>query len=575
MEANKKKITDIFTGSRLLKVPFFQRSYVWKKEQWERLLLDMEYISKVYGCNEHGYFLGSIIFKQMLCPVSNVSDIRTIIDGQQRLTTIAIFLKVLYLLNNQDSKFRRKFFLEDDESVAIDHSNSDKADFEKILKLESVQNVSGGGGIVAAYNYFKENIIVEKYDIDAILKNVLFVLIDLGADEDEQLIFDTINSLGVRLTTGELLKNYFFRDGESAIERYKKYWWDAFENGQECVDYWSRKMTTGRIKKDFSETFFYCYLQIKIQDRLLNIDSDKKKIFRRIEGLFANYKQLINDYKIDENTLVKEITNYGKIFRDAFPSNIVEKELPAEPCINRIAFIIFVLDVATLFPYIMYVKKNVRDEQEQNKIFEYLESYIIRRFICDCKTNNYSDFFSENLIGQEIKTYESLKEYVERKSTDASLAMPSDEKVMNCLLTTKYSQNKRPLGILYLLESRLRADKKESLKLRFYSEYSLEHLMPVKWKKWPLCEGFDEEQREDYIKTLGNLAMITGTLNATISNSVWKDKLAGKAGHEGLKTYGIGLYTLKNALNKDSWDENTIKERAEELGKEIVKIWKM
>ena len=117
MEANKKKITDIFTGSRLLKVPFFQRSYVWTVEQWQRLLEDMEYISNVYKENEHGYFLGSIIFKQCLCPTSNVSDIRTIIDGQQRLTTIAIFLKVLYLLNNSDGKFRRKFFLEDDEII--------------------------------------------------------------------------------------------------------------------------------------------------------------------------------------------------------------------------------------------------------------------------------------------------------------------------------------------------------------------------------------------------------------------------------------------------------------------------
>ena len=574
MEAGKKKITEIFTSSRLLKIPFFQRSYVWKEDEWKRLLEDMVYITKEYGQNEQGFFLGSIIFKQELCPTSNISDIRTIIDGQQRLTTIVIFLKVLYLLNGENAKFRRKFFLDDDETISIEHSNTDKKDFEKILKLESLQEVEGKGGIIDAYNYFREHIDAEKVDVNSILKNVLFVLIDLSPAEDEQLIFDTINSLGVRLTTGELLKNYFFRTGAADISKFKKYWQDVFEEDQECVSYWTNKMTTGRIKKDFSETFFYCFLQIKIQEASLKLDSDKKKIYRRIEGLFNNYKQLIKDCKINEDSFIKEIASYGKIFKKAFPSDIAERELPSKPCIERIAFIIFVLDVATLFPYVMYVKKNVHTEQEQNKIYEYLESYIIRRFICNCETNNYSDLFSENLIGQGIKTYESLKDYIERKPAGASLAMPSDEKVQEKLLETEYGQNKRPLGILYLLESRLRSEKKEALKLRMFSDYSLEHLMPVKWKKWPLCEGFSEEQREKYINTLGNLAMIPGTLNTSISNSIWKEKLTGKNGHEGLKVYGTGLRTLKSALTKDSWDENTIKERAKELGEAIIKVWK-
>lgn len=48
-----------------------------------------------------------------------------------------------------------------------------------------------------------------KMDIMAIIMNTQFVRIDLDADEDEQQIFDTINSLGVNLTTSELLKNFF------------------------------------------------------------------------------------------------------------------------------------------------------------------------------------------------------------------------------------------------------------------------------------------------------------------------------------------------------------------------------
>ena len=55
-----------------------------------------------------------------------------------------------------------------------------------------------------------EHIDESKLDIMTIFVNTQFVRIDLDADEDEQQIFDTINSLGVNLTTSELLKNYFF-----------------------------------------------------------------------------------------------------------------------------------------------------------------------------------------------------------------------------------------------------------------------------------------------------------------------------------------------------------------------------
>ena len=42
MDAGKKTINEIFNGSRILEIPFFQRAYVWDEPQWERLLDDIE-----------------------------------------------------------------------------------------------------------------------------------------------------------------------------------------------------------------------------------------------------------------------------------------------------------------------------------------------------------------------------------------------------------------------------------------------------------------------------------------------------------------------------------------------------
>ena len=92
MDAGKKKINDILNGNRQLIIPFFQRSYVWEKDLWERFLESMEQVSQ----KGKEYFLGSVILKQMPTSTSStVGDVRTVIDGQQRLTTLALFLKVL------------------------------------------------------------------------------------------------------------------------------------------------------------------------------------------------------------------------------------------------------------------------------------------------------------------------------------------------------------------------------------------------------------------------------------------------------------------------------------------------
>lgn len=60
MEAGKRTINEIFNGSRLLEIPFFQRSYVWEESQWERLLEDVEMVSST----NRPYFMGAVILKQ-------------------------------------------------------------------------------------------------------------------------------------------------------------------------------------------------------------------------------------------------------------------------------------------------------------------------------------------------------------------------------------------------------------------------------------------------------------------------------------------------------------------------------
>ena len=138
------------------------------------------------------------------------------------------------------------------------------------------------------------NIDETKMDIMKILMNTQFVRIDLDANEDEQQIFDTINSLGVNLTTSELLKNYFF--SRETISEYQEKWESVFEKDDDTKIYWDTEIETGRIKRAMIDIFFDSYFQLFIQDKKYNISNEDKIMYARVDNLAQSYQHFINNY---------------------------------------------------------------------------------------------------------------------------------------------------------------------------------------------------------------------------------------------------------------------------------------
>lgn len=204
MDAHKALIKNIFDGGTLIEVPLFQRAYVWKEDLWERLLEDMKFVSQT----NKPHFLGSIILKAGRKPKDEdmFTECKTVVDGQQRLTTFIIFLKVLCLKTNQQAYFDSTFKIIE-ETIALHHGKNDLIPFEKVINTttaEKMDNSAPSSTIIEAFNYYIENVDPKKLDRKRIVTNTQFVTIDLNENEDEQQIFNSINSLGVNLTTSEL-----------------------------------------------------------------------------------------------------------------------------------------------------------------------------------------------------------------------------------------------------------------------------------------------------------------------------------------------------------------------------------
>lgn len=573
MDAHKALITNIFNNSTLVEVPFFQRSYVWKEDLWARLLEDMEFVVKT----KKPHFLGSIILKEGRKPKQgeNFADCRTIVDGQQRLTTFLIFMKVLCLKLKQTALFDCQFRIMG-QMIALRHGRNDIRAFEKIMSLdkaEKIDNPEPTSRIIGAFNYFVEHIDESKLDIMTIFVNTQFVRIDLDADEDEQQIFDTINSLGVNLTTSELLKNYFFN--RETVGEYDKKWADVFEKDADTKIYWDKEIETGRIKRAVIDIFFDSYFQLFIQDKKYNISNEDKLMYSRVDRLAQSYQHFINTYcDGNKNIVLDQMKDYAECFRSNLKPDQCEMSIPKEESIERINVVIFGLKNTTMIPYILYIAKNVQDKTELDKMYGILESYIMRRVVVHASTKNYNNLFTSLILNKVLDSQTLISRL--KGNGDATTYCPDDSELKIGFESSKLV-NLQSKGIIYLIESKIRPDNSSTALLGF-NNYSLEHLMPKKWRNnWGTCASEDEEKKRDSILlTLGNLAIIPQALNASIRDAAWNVKKIGKGQNKpGLLLCASGLCTLHNVLQKNIWDESEIENRADWLLTQAKNIWKI
>ena len=571
MDAQKAMITNIFNNSTLVEVPFFQRSYVWKEDLWSRLLEDMEFVVK----SKKPHFLGSIILKEGRKPQGGelFSSCKTVVDGQQRLTTFLIFMKVLCLKLNQTVLFDFQFRIMG-QGIALRHGRNDIEAFEKVMSMKeatAIDNPAPGSRIIEAFNFFVHHMDETKLDIMTIFTNTQFVKIDLNADEDEQQIFDTINSLGVNLTTSELLKNYFF--SRETVHEYESKWADVFEKDDEIKAYWDTQIETGRVKRALIDIFFDSYFQLFIQDKQYSISNEDKIMYARVDKLAQSYQHFISTYCYgNKNVVLRSMKEYALCFMRNFRPEQCAMSIPSVFCMERMNVVIFGLKNTTLIPYVLYLAKNVQDENERQKMYGILESYIMRRIVVHASTKNYNNLFT-SLILNGVLDSESLLSRL-KLGSDATTYVPDDEELQNGFVNSKLV-NLQSKGIIYLIESKIRPANSATVLLGF-NNYSLEHLMPKKWRNnWNPCES-DEiaKKRDSILLTMGNLAIIPQSLNASIRDAAWTVKKKGKGPNKpGLELCAGGLHTLQNVLEKDEWNEKEIESRASWLCDHAKSVW--
>lgn len=195
----------------------------------------------------------------------------------------------------------------------------------------------------------------------------------------------------------------------------------------------------------------------------------------------------------------------------------------------------------------------------------------MRRMVVHTSTKNYNNLFT-SLILNTVLDGEALLARL-RSSNDATTFIPDNEELKIGFEKSKLV-NLQSRGIIYLIESRERPDQSSTALLGF-DNYSLEHLMPKKWRNnWPACSTEeDARKRDSMLLTLGNLAIIPQSLNASIRDANWIIKKSGKGKRPGLDICAAGLITMYDVLQKEEWTENDIHNRAMTLYEQATMLW--
>ena len=544
-------------GETSFYIPVFQRNYTWDIENCQQLFSDLETIA----LTQREHFIGNIVY---VSTGTATEANYNIIDGQQRITSVMLFLKALHDLTD-DSKMQKQIrngYLmtsdEDDEvKVKLKQVEDDSSIFEKIIlhkefREDDYTPTEKESVIYRNYLFFRESISESEVTVSALFDAVskLEIIDVLLITEDPQEVFESMNSTGKNLTNTDLLRNYLLMALPHTTQEklYKKYWAKIQKN----------------VGADMMEQYMVHYLIMKRKSDSVNLRRRSAKVNKN--NLYDCYKLYFPpEDKKDNGTekLLSDMYRYSSVYRRIVnnSSGTTELDFAIRELIGELN-----ADQAAIF--LLYLL----DFQEQNNIpdsdmvtaVRAIISYVFRLRMF--KGSVSSQFFA--LAIQYFDRSEGDGTFVDRvwkalTSGQGSYRFPRDREFQNTFETKDVYLEFKPPFIRYILYKFERSITKEVVEP---ADTTIEHILPQDTKLWlsHLIEISDTEYQE-YMHKIGNLTLTK--LNAEISNSPFKNK------KEFYKTSNFSI-TRQLAEQKD-WDSNAIKIRCKDMAKKAVELWSL
>ena len=564
MKANETKVDKFLaTNETIFAIPVYQRNYDWTLLQCKQLLHDIIETGKNDKTNAH--FIGSIVYvHDDVYTASGLTEL-TIIDGQQRLTTITLIYIALYrlardldnqlLVNRIQKTYLINEFAPEEEKLKLKPTENNKEALRHILNSTDGEEFKGYSKIIENFDFFRSAINSENFEvIQRGLSKLIFVDIALDRQKDNpQRIFESLNSTGLELSQADLIRNYILmglsRTNQDRI--YKSYWEVIEKNAKDET-----------LNKTRVSEFIRDYLTLK-----------NKEIPNKGD-VYVKFKEKYPTSTIDELELVlTELKSLVKYYNKLTnPKNEPDKLIRTQlEYINR-------LEINVAFPFLMKVyedfSNDIIDKVTFISVLSTVQSFTFRRFILGLPTNALNKIFMG--LYDKVEPYNYLfsiqKSLLQRSGVQR---FPRNTETLNAL-KEKDVYNIKPKNRTYLLERLENFQNNEPVSIEGNSGITIEHIFPQNPDpKWKIILGADEYNliKENYLNTIGNLTLSGNNLK--LSNKPFLDKkVMNIDGKE--QGYNFSRLWLNRGLKeKIKWDKSEIEERANIISQRFINIWEI
>ena len=586
--------TDILTPKDLFQkevrytIPPFQRPYVWSQDdQWEPFWEDVRnvaenYLEELERSGNDGveaeqktspHFLGAVVLKQVPTAAKDI-DQREVIDGQQRVTTLQLLLDAIQqICEESDQPYLKRvarrlarLVTNDEELIGDDRlhifklwpTRGDREAFRHAMDNGLAVHDFEESLIVQAHEFFQLQVrkwlqdapgpIEPRIDaLEAATTSMLqMVVIDLGSQDDPNLIFETLNARGTPLEQSDLIKNFILsqeRDRKGDI-------WGNLDDG-----WWRTEVRQGRLFRPRLDMLLNYWLAMRTGSEVSP---------SRVFDVFRSYVDGQEVHAVMSG-IKQDLLNY-RDFESARGRSPVEKSF---------YYHVAVMQAGVVTPVLLLLLS--AEAGTRIRAFSALESFLVRRMICRQTTKDYNRLVLElasRLRESGLDKANAITAAFLAEQTAYAREWPSDEAVADALGSSplyRLLTRGRLRLVLEGVERRLRSSGK-SEQPAVPTNLTIEHLMPVGWRQeeWPLPEGIDTDaatyQRNTLIHSIGNLTLATQKLNSSMSNDPWTSK------RDELQEHSV-LLLNNELLSRPSWSEETIRSRSRRMAKLVSERW--
>lgn len=591
INAQHHKVETLLTlDRREYRVPRYQREYSWQRPQWDKLFEDL-------ASNPAGHFLGSII-----CIAQEESRSYEVIDGQQRLTTISIFIAALYKKaydiflkqepgsNNQldaiamFTKLKALLFFDDMDSsenaskrltLQNQQPSQNDNDFKFLTEslindpntIDSAPRNYGNRRIARAFRFFQKKLddelihsesqlLAAKKIAKKLLESII-VKIDVANHTNAFLLFESINNSGLPLTPMDLIKNKIISSAADINN----------DDISDIIVRWDKLMELlGDSAADQERYFRHLYnANIRHLNNLFSTSFTKAEKNNVIEIYYRlaeeNPSRLLSE-------LVRGAVFYSKLI------NQNTNETPSE-----------ILDLARAQGtpgYILLLHLHLNKEKYNiteshiNKISKKLSLFFARRNLTNFpSTRETTGIFMR--ITRSIENENNPNSINEIINSELKRQAASDELTRKALEGDIYEENSKATRfILYKIASRhftrenaIDLWRKENSRL----VWSIEHILPQGsnipeyWAEALAPQAVENttlnEVHQSFVHKLGNLTLTA--YNSHLGNSTFiqkRDRTDASGNYIGYKN---GIKLNEALAGKESWTPSDISERTQEL----------